>query len=156
MSDDKSEQAQKIISKFTKGVAVVGLLPLPLVDALVISGTQLKMLQKLSQLYDVKFTEVRGKAVLSVLLGSVVPLSLRSSLFSLCKAHPVVAAVVGSLSMSAFSSASTYAIGKVFILHFESGGTLLDFDAEKMREYYQQQLIEVKNEPVANYIGIKP
>jgi len=156
MSDDKSTQAKKIVSKYTKGIAVVGLLPLPLVDALVISGAQLKMLQSLSQLYEVTFTEVKGKAVLSALLGSVLPLSLRTSLFSLFKANPVVAAVAGSLSMSAFSSASTYAIGKVFILHFESGGTLLNFDSEKMREYYQQQLVVVKNEAIVNYVGVKP
>jgi hypothetical protein len=38
--------------------------------------------------------------------------------------------------MVAISGGMTYAIGKVFVQHFESGGTLLDFQPEKMRKYY--------------------
>jgi hypothetical protein len=42
---------------------------------------------------------------------------------------------------SAFAaSALTYAIGRVFIHHFELGGTLLNFDADKLRSYFREQL----------------
>ena len=37
-----------------------------------------------------------------------------------------------------FAGASTYAVGKVFHQHFASGGTFLDFDAEKTRGYFSQ------------------
>ena len=40
------------------------------------------------------------------------------------------------------SGASTWALGKVFIQHFESGGTFLDFNPEKVREYYKVQFEE--------------
>ena len=33
--------------------------------------------------------------------------------------------------MPIISAATTYAVGQIFIQHFESGGTLLSFDAEK-------------------------
>jgi len=32
----------------------------------------------------------------------------------------------------------------VFIQHFESGGTFLDFDAAKVRAYYEQQFNAAK------------
>jgi lipoate-protein ligase A len=41
--------------------------------------------------------------------------------------------------MSAIGGAATYAIGRVFIQHFESGGTFLDFNPEKVREYFKEQ-----------------
>ena len=41
--------------------------------------------------------------------------------------------------MPVFAGASTYAIGKVFIQHFESGGTFLDFEPAKVRAYFSQQ-----------------
>ena len=39
-------------------------------------------------------------------------------------------------------SVSTWALGKVFIQHFESGGTFLDFDPEEVKEYFKAQFEE--------------
>jgi len=33
----------------------------------------------------------------------------------------------------------TYGIGKVFVQHFESGGTFLNFDAQKTKDYFKSQ-----------------
>ena len=41
--------------------------------------------------------------------------------------------------MPALAGASTYAVGKVFVQHFESGGTFLNFDPEDVRDYYAEQ-----------------
>jgi uncharacterized protein (DUF697 family) len=49
---------------------------------------------------------------------------------------PVVGTVLGGLSMSLFSGAATYAIGKVFIQHFEAGGTFLDFNPISVKEHF--------------------
>jgi hypothetical protein len=43
-----------------------------------------------------------------------------------------------TISYPVAAGASTYAVGKVFMLHFESGGTLLDFDPAKMKNYYRE------------------
>jgi hypothetical protein len=44
----------------------------------------------------------------------------------------------------ALSAASTYAVGRVFVQHLESGGTLLTFNAKKMREHFEKALGEGK------------
>jgi hypothetical protein len=41
--------------------------------------------------------------------------------------------------MPGFAAAVTWAMGRVFIQHFETGGTLLDFNAEKMRDYFKSE-----------------
>ena len=38
------------------------------------------------------------------------------------------------------SGASTFALGRVFSAHFQSGGTLLTLDANKMKEEFKRQL----------------
>ena len=38
--------------------------------------------------------------------------------------------------------ASTYAVGKVFVQHFEMGGTLLDFDPTKTKEFFAREYKE--------------
>jgi hypothetical protein len=41
--------------------------------------------------------------------------------------------------MPALSAGATYAIGKAFIQHFASGGTLLDFNPPDYREFIRAQ-----------------
>ena len=54
--------------------------------------------------------------------------------------------------MPVFASASTYAVGHTFIHHFESGGTLLDLDPAKVRDYVARQYQEGRD----NLLGRKP
>jgi uncharacterized protein (DUF697 family) len=60
----------------------------------------------------------------------------------LLKMVPLVGPVLGGFSMSLFSGAATYAIGKVFIQHFEAGGTFLDFNPVTVKEYFQNLYAE--------------
>ena len=48
------------------------------------------------------------------------------------------------VAMPTFNAAITYAVGKVFIQHFELGGTFLDFDPKKVRAYFEDQFREGK------------
>jgi len=120
----------------------VGLIPLPIVDVVVLIGVQLNMLRKLSKIYNIPFSKDKGKHFIAALMGSGIPVSLSGSAASLVKAIPIIGQTSGILTMVALAGAGTYAVGKVFIQHFESGGTFLDFDPEKVKEYYSQMLKE--------------
>jgi hypothetical protein len=41
--------------------------------------------------------------------------------------------------MPVLSAGATYAIGRTFMQHFESGGTLLDFNPPDYREFFKAQ-----------------
>ena len=54
-----------------------------------------------------------------------------------------------SVATSAFAYALTLAVGKVFTLHFETGGSLLNFEPEKVRSHFEKEFKGAKGEPVA-------
>ena len=58
---------------------------------------------------------------------------------SLVKSFPGVGTAIGALTMPVFSAGATYVIGKVFIQHFASGGTLLDYNPPDYREFIKAQ-----------------
>jgi uncharacterized protein (DUF697 family) len=113
--------------------------PIPLLDVVTIAGVQLQMLRRLSQIYDVPFTDNRGKAIIAGLAGSVIPASSTMGIASALKAIPAVGTAISTAVMPFASAGATWVIGKVFIQHFASGGTLLDFNPPDYREFIKEQ-----------------
>lgn len=141
--EGKTDSAQKLVKNYMWFSMGAGLIPVPFLDLATISGVQLKMLCDLSSEYDIPFSENKGKSIVTALLGSVVPNTLvGSSVGSLLKMIPVIGTVMGGISLSIFAGAATYAIGKVFIQHYETGGTLLDFNPAEMNEYFKTKFKE--------------
>lgn len=149
-------RADTLITKYLAGAVAIGLIPLPLVDLAALAGLQLKLLHSLARLYGVEFSEQLGKAAIAALLGGGIPVSLSTRLSSFAKGLPVYGWTVGALGTALFGGASTYAVGKVFVQHFESGNTLLNFDPEQMKAYYAQQLEQGKEAVRKSFAGIKP
>jgi uncharacterized protein (DUF697 family) len=58
---------------------------------------------------------------------------------SALKAIPVINILAAGFVMPVLSAGATFAIGKAFIQHFESGGTLLDFNPPDYREFVKAQ-----------------
>ncbi|MCB2198619.1 DUF697 domain-containing protein [bacterium] len=138
-----ADASKKIVKNYMWWSMGAGLIPVPLVDMAAVTGVQMKMVADISKEYDVKFSENRSRSIIISLLGSLVPNAFaRGFVGSLLKALPLVGTIAGTLSMSLFSGAATYAIGQVFVQHFELGGTLLDFDADKMKAYFEEQFKE--------------
>ena len=124
------------MERFAKGAMVPGALPIPLVDAAVISGLQLKMLHSLCKIYNSPFsTEIGRSAIASIAGGAgsaAFGIGAGTVVRLLLKSVPLVGIAAGMAGVSGFGYASTYAIGKVFVEHFEGGETLLTFDARKI------------------------
>ena len=53
------------------------------------------------------------------------------------------------MTLPTFAAASTFALGRVFTKHFESGGTFLDFDLKKGKADYDAELEKAKEEAKA-------
>jgi uncharacterized protein (DUF697 family) len=141
--EERDEAAEKLVDRFTLWSGGAGLIPIPLVDIAAVGGVQIQMLRRLSELYDVPFSENAGKSVLASLAGSLIPASAASTtamgLTSALKLIPGVGTIIAAVTMPAFSAGATYLIGKVFIQHFASGGTLLDFNPPDYREFIKAQ-----------------
>jgi uncharacterized protein (DUF697 family) len=137
--EHKEEMASKLVERFAIWSGVAGLIPIPFVDIATVGGVQVQMLRRISQIYDVPFSENRGKAVVAALAGSLVPATSGIGAASALKFVPVLGMLASGVVMPVLSAGATYAIGKAFIQHFASGGTLLDFNPPDYREFIKAQ-----------------
>lgn len=111
-----------------------GFIPVPIADFFAVSAIQLDMIRQLCKLYEVDFKERQGKALVTSLTGSgLARLGARAVKFI-----PGVGSVLGGITMAVLSGASSFALGQVFIKHFETGGTILDFDVDRLKKYYNE------------------
>ncbi len=131
------KDAQHIILDYSMWSAGTGLIPAPFFDMLAMVALEIRMVKRLSALYGVPFSKERGRSLLAALLSGVHAGLWTTSCLKLVPIFGLAGVVV---PMVAISGGITYAVGRVFVQHFESGGTLLDFRPEKMRRYYLEQV----------------
>jgi len=139
-------EADNIVKNHIIAVMGASLVPIPLVDLVVLTSVQLKMLQRLAALYEVPFTRNVGKQLIVSLLGGVLPTSAAITFASFTKTIPGMGTTTGMISVSTIGGAITYAIGQAFIGHFDSGGTLLDVDLKRLRRLFRSKVREGKQE----------
>jgi len=138
-------KANRVVTRYVLGTIAAAVIPFPLADLAVVSGVQLKMLHSLSNTFGIPFRKEWGKAAVSSLIGGALPVASTPLLLSsLAKLIPVGGQIVGLGTQAVLNGATTYALGKVFIQHFASGGTFLTFDPEKVRAYFEEQVEEGK------------
>ena len=143
---EKQQSAIQTVKRYMWLSGVAGLVPIPLADLVAVSGVQLRMLAEVSKIYDVPFHASRGKMVVGSLMGYVLPRALSFGLIgSLIKGIPLVGTLAGEPAMALFSAAYAWALGTVFIQHFESGGTFLNFDPGAVKEYFRAQFEQGKH-----------
>jgi uncharacterized protein (DUF697 family) len=138
-AEEREAVASKLVDRFAIWSGVAGLVPLPIIDVVAVGGLQVQMLRRISQIYEVQFSENRGKALIAAIAGAMIPATSSIGAASSLKFVPVVGTLAAVFVMPALSAGATYAIGKAFIQHFASGGTLLDFNPPDYREFIKSQ-----------------
>ncbi len=132
---ERVRRAEDIVKRYMCWSAGAGaLIPAVALDFVAVSALQLLMLRRLTFLYGVPFSRDLGKSLIASVVGGM-PVAKASIL----KAIPILGYLTGAAAVSGVAAASTYAVGRVFIQHFESGGTLLTFRPEKMKEHYEAE-----------------
>lgn len=132
---DRRARAMKVVRRFALWSGAAGLLPVPFLDLAAVGGVQIEMLRRISQIYDIPFSENRGKALIAGIAGSMIPASSGIGASSLIKGIPGIGTAISALTMPTLSVGATYAIGMTFIQHFATGGTLLDFNPPDYKEF---------------------
>ena len=151
MSDNtinKSKESASIIRNHIIWSMGGGAIPIPFIDLIAVTAIQLDMIKQLARVYGVDYKETEGKAIVTALTGSAVASIGKRAI----KFIPGIGSVLGGVTMAVMSGASTYAVGQVFIRHFESGGTFLNFDVEASKAYFKEVYAEGK-EYVTNQKG---
>lgn len=137
--DWQKAQIQKIIIDHVFWAMWIAFLKVPIVQELFLSAVQLKMINELCIQYGVKFSQNRAQAlVLSLVSALGTALLVQTSLLRMIP-------LPSGLTLTVFAGALTYAIGKTFAHHFESGGTFLDLNTKHYRKYFAQWYQEGKD-----------
>lgn len=155
IKDTNETKALSIVNKYMFGSIVTGFIPIPSIDFAALAVIQLAMLRSIAKIYKVEFNKNIGKLLIGSLVGSGTSRFFSMGLTSLFKKVPVVGQAVGLISGFVTSGASTYALGKVFIMHFESGGTLLTFNPSKVKAFYLKILKE-SDKTAGSCVGRQP
>jgi uncharacterized protein (DUF697 family) len=145
---EKQQQARDVVRRYMLFSAGAGVIPIPFLDGVAVSGVQLKMLSELSKIYGVPFRENLGKAAVASLAGFVIPHA--GAFGALSGAIPGLS-VLGAPLAAAFAGVYCWAMGNMFIQHFESGGTFLNLKPEELRNHFQSQF-ERREAPVASAV----
>jgi uncharacterized protein (DUF697 family) len=137
--EDRQQVAELLVDKYAKWSFGIGLIPVPAIDLVALTGTQIKMLHEISQVYGYKYTNNTIRNSVAALVGSSLPQTAHNmSVGSFLKSIPVFGSAVSMIVMPTACAAATYAIGNVFIKHFESGCTFLDIDFGVMKSQVRE------------------
>jgi uncharacterized protein (DUF697 family) len=142
--NSRAETAHLLVRSHLPWSAGAGIIPLPGLDLTALLAVQVRMLAKLAELYEIPFREQAAKSLIASLLGVALPASFAGGIASSVKAIPLVGTLFGIATLPALGAAATYAIGKVFITHFESGGTFLDFDPAAVEAHFRDEFAKAK------------
>lgn len=139
-------RAEGLIQRNVLWALGAGVVPVPLFDVIAVSAVEVKMLKELSDLYGVSFKSSAAKKIVYSLASGLGSVGIGTAVgASLSKLLPGIGTTLGAVSVPIFAGAFTHALGKIFLMHFESGGTVLDFDPHLMRSYFRQEFEKAKD-----------
>jgi uncharacterized protein (DUF697 family) len=142
--EGREKRLEKLAQNHILASMGVGLIPVPCADLVALMGIQLDLIRKMAAEYGIPFRQDVGKSIIASLMGGFLPVTLGFAAASMIKFIPLIGQTTGAVVMPVMSGASTYAIYKVFMQHFESGGTFLDLDPSKVKAYFSEQFAKGK------------
>jgi len=131
-------EAQNIVETNVIVSMASGLIPIPLFDIISLTNIQFHMIQTLAEHYEIPADNINKSLITSLISGSLPVISVLG-LGSFIKSIPGIGSLAGSGSVSIISGAIGYAVGQVFIRHFEQDGSLEDFNQNSAKEYFNEQ-----------------
>jgi uncharacterized protein (DUF697 family) len=129
-------KATPTIAAYSTLAATAGAVPFPVLDLVLISTLQTKMVYDLANLYGQPLDNHRFKELASALGLGILS---RQAGRSLIKVIPGLGSVLGSVAGGALAAASTYALGKAFCYYYR---VMLEGhvpNSDELRRYYQEQ-----------------
>ena len=135
MTTATKPDTDQIIRKNVLWATAAGAVPIPILDIAAVATVQLDMLKELCHAYEVPYSSVKGKALISSIAGSLMARSWASFL----KAAPGFGSLIGTFSMSIMSGATTFALGKVFDKYLSEKDSLDDIDAKEARKMFKKE-----------------
>ncbi len=141
------DQAGKLIASASRWSLAAAIIPVPYLDMAALAGVQTKLVMDLAELYGEKASREVVSGAISVLLGTLLPVgAAHAAVGATAKLFPGVGTVIGSVSLAAFGAAATYAVGKVFVRHFEHGGNMSNLGEAKLQAELKKEFVKAASQ----------
>lgn len=129
----RRRMAVATVERYANWAAVGGAIPVPIANATAVTALMVRMIHALSKLYGVPFEKNRTRAAVVGLMGGVLPTGLATVATSAVTYFVPGYALLGLAASSVTSSAYARGIGRLYIEHFESGSTEINFRSIVLR-----------------------
>jgi uncharacterized protein (DUF697 family) len=138
------DKSVEIVELYSKIAAVVGLLPGNILNFAAILAVMVTMVWRIAATFGQSEGKNRIKGSIMALVGAAIPTGVGHGIAAAVIAIPAVIAgsVLYFLVTPVLAYALTKAVGNTFVMHFESGGTLLNFDPKGFQEYFLKEFQE--------------
>ncbi|MBM4386167.1 MAG: DUF697 domain-containing protein [Deltaproteobacteria bacterium] len=138
----KDNQADECIRYHALLAGFAGLVPVPIADVAGIGAVQVRMIQKLAEIYEVDIDLTVIKQLIATMLGAKLTQTMFSWIASFIKGLPGPGTIIGEAIQGVISMPTTFAIGKAAKAYFRSSMSL---GVAGLQEAYNEGLKEGKD-----------
>jgi uncharacterized protein (DUF697 family) len=143
--DSKIIQGNNIIMRYTRTTILPNLIPVPFIDIPINSTINVVMLREIASLFNKTFSTQQVKIITTSIINTMgTHFFISGTVNHILKYIPLVGGVASFFAVPSISVGSTYAIGKVFLMHFSEGGAIVNFDIKDFDDYFLEMFEEGK------------
>lgn len=130
-------EVEKVIRSSVYASMGIGIVPLPLFNVAAVTASNLVLARKLSELYGVEFKEGIAKKIITAVVGAGAGTLATPLIESVVGLVPVIGWPLVIGTKPALNGMTTYAIGRMFVTHFEREGSFLSANMDAMKENFK-------------------
>jgi len=128
-----SAEAERIIRSSVYTAMGIGIVPIPFFNVAAVTASSLVMIRRLSELYGVEFKEGIAKKILTSVAGAGFGVLASAPVESAMRFVPVIGLPLTIATKPVLNGMTTYAIGRMFVTHFERGGSFVGANMDEMK-----------------------
>jgi uncharacterized protein (DUF697 family) len=132
----RAAEVGKTIRESVYVSAGVGIVPIPLFNIAAVTASNLNLTRKLSNLYGVEFKEGIAKKIITSIVGAGAGTLATPLVESAVSWIPIIGLPLVIGTRPALNAMTTYALARMFVTHFEKGGSFVGANLEVMKEYF--------------------
>jgi uncharacterized protein (DUF697 family) len=134
------EEARGIVKSYSIGAMSIGMIPVPMIDLIALTNVQWNLICRLADHYGVPMKGSYRTMVTAIVSGGL-PVLFAGAGSSVLKLVPGFGPLAGTAALSSLAGVITHATGKIFLDHFEKGGTMDNYCPEAFKRQLRLELL---------------
>lgn len=134
----ENEKVEKALRDSVYASMGIGIIPLTFVNVAAVTASNLNLVRKLSELYGVEFKESMAKKIIISITGASAGVLASPIIEMAVIGLPLVGLPLAVGTQPILNGMTTYALGRMFVTHFERGGSFIGANTDTMKEDFSE------------------